>query len=371
MLQAALGQCVGPSATSIGGVSIPTEKWKLGRAGRLCESDPYFQHVEFWKNFYRGTATPESFTNLDRLRNPHSQQPLLKQLSHAGFEIAVSPSADSSGNGYAIFFGQNDMHALHPDCQHWAVYERLGAVVEEGGSEYVVQLLNKKAFKHKEHDEKYVEYQQFSLKFVCLYLPTFIPRLGQRDICAHLKFIAHGCFGGAFRLSYPIDHGRTRKSCIIKRNDTDFASFKFVMREKLFLTFIDHPNIVKLHYQYVSPNYDASSKDSQNTVFFIEEDGGRTVLGYIREIFFNVNDRFPPVPVQMIYRICSDILNALIYLESRGILHRDIKGDSNALPFSPRSSFCNLIAPPSPHARCSHLFLPRLRHIVPPGPLCS
>jgi serine/threonine protein kinase len=101
------------------------------------------------------------------------------------------------------------------------------------------------------------------------------------------------------------------------------------MREKAFLADIDHPNIVKLLHQYVSPNYNASNLRSQNTVFFIEEDGGRTVQGYLREIYYNPSAR--PVPVQIIYRICSDILQALLYLELRGILHRDIKGDSNAL----------------------------------------
>lgn len=114
---------------------------------------------------------------------------------------------------------------------------------------------------------------------------------------------------------------------------------------------------ITLHARYVSPNYDSSSMGAQNTVFFIEEDGGRTVQGYLREIFYN--HQAQPVPVQMIYRVCVDILQALVYLESRGILHRDIKGDSNAplasFVFSHVAMSSRLSSLPS---RCRHLLFP-------------
>jgi hypothetical protein len=339
----------GPSAVSFEpSCSIPAEKWRKGLDGSLLASDPHFANVQFWRNFVRGSATAASFTNL-RIANPDTGETLLKKLSDKGFEVKAE--MPSSSSGHAIFFGENDIHPSHDDCQHWAVYERLGPLMNESAHEYVIQFLKK----YRTSDGCLF----FKLNFVCLYLPEFIPFLGQHQGCADIKFIAHGSFGGAFRLSYLTGLTGTdgvHKSCIIKRNDIDFTSFKYLMREKAFLADIEHPNIVKLLHQYVSPNYDASSLHSQNTVFFIEEDGGRTVQGYLREIYYNPSAR--PVPVQFIYRICSDILQALLYLELRGILHRDIKGDSNALfCFSPL--FIIQLFHTNSQCRCCHLFLSR------------
>jgi serine/threonine protein kinase len=341
----------GPSAVSIVSCSIPAEKWKKGLDGSLLASDQHFADVQFWKNFQRGSATATSFTNL-RIANPRSRtgKTLLKELSDAGFEVKAEPVPVSS-SGHAILFGVNDIHPRNDDCQHWAVYERLGPLMNESAHEYVIQFLKKYTT-----CEGGLFFVVFKLNFVCLYLPEFIPFLGQHPGCADIKFIAHGSFGGAFRLSYLTGTDGVRKSCIIKRNDIDFTSFKYLMREKAFLADIEHPNIVKLLHQYVSPNYDASSLKSQNTVFFIEEDGGRTVQGYLREIYYNPSAR--PVPVQIIYRICSDILQALLYLESRGILHRDIKGDSNAL-FCFSILFIIQLFHTNSSCRCCHLFLSR------------
>lgn len=249
---------VGPSATSIVSPSIPMDKWKQGLQALLPASDPYYPHVQLWKSFCRGPATAASFTNLKQV-NPYDpsgrEQTLQQQLSKAGFDVALNATPHPT-SGHAIFFGTNDIHPSHSECQHWAAYERLGQVLEDSGSEYVVQLFNKKPKKEqiKNADGTVTETTclQFSLKFVCLYLPKFVPRLGQHRDCASLKFIAHGSYGGAFRLSYLAGQGvqPVLKSCIVKRNDIDFTSFKPLMREKAFLADIDHPNIVKLHYQY-------------------------------------------------------------------------------------------------------------------------
>jgi len=309
---------------------IPKAIWTRGEANDLPPGDNYFAQVGFWKKFSRGTATAASFTDL-AVTNPDTRKALLQDLSEAGFDVQLNPGPPSATHGRAIFFGDDGTHPLH-GCQHWAVYERLGPM--QNGNEYVVQFLTKASeqARNQSQPDQYVDCWKFSMKFVCLYLPEdIIPFLGQHQDCADLKFIGHGSFGGAFRLSYLAGETATlpptRKRCIVKRNDIDFNSFKFLMREKAFLAAIDHPNIVKLHYQYVSPNYDASSMQAHNTVFFIEEDGGHTVQSYLREIYYNHSA--PTVPVQAIHRICVDVLRALNYLESQSILHRDIKGDSN------------------------------------------
>ena len=318
---------------------IPMEIWERGQKNTLPSGDRYFGHVQFWKGFSRGPATATSFTNLGAT-NPDTGKTILLELLDAGFNVQLNQADGAvATHGQAIFFGDNGTHPLHGcHCQHWAAYERLGPLgFVPDGNEYVIQFLKKAAEQttgqSQSGERVTVDCWRFSLQFVCLYLPSFIPRLGPHQDCAELKFIGHGSFGGAFRLSYLAGEAPhlARKRCIVKRNDIDFYSFKFLMREKTYLAAINHPNIVKLHYQYVSPNYDASSMQAHNTVFFIEEDGGNTVQSYLREIFYNHSA--PPVPVQAIHQVCSDVLKALHHLETRGILHRDIKGDSNPPSF--------------------------------------
>ena len=134
----------GPSAVSFEPpCSIPAEKWRRGLDGSLLASDPHFANVQFWRNFVRGSATAASFTNL-RIANPDTGETLLKRLSDKGFEVKAEMPGSSSG--HAIFFGENDIHPSHDDCQHWAVYERLGPLMNESAHEYVIQFLKKLFF---------------------------------------------------------------------------------------------------------------------------------------------------------------------------------------------------------------------------------
>ena len=133
---------VGPSATSIVSPSIPIDKWKQGLQALLSASDPYYPHVQLWKSFCRGAVTAASFTNLKQVNPcdpsgrellpppPSPQQTLLQQLSKAGFDVALNATPHASC-GHAVFFGTNDIHPSHADCQHWAAYERLGQVLED------------------------------------------------------------------------------------------------------------------------------------------------------------------------------------------------------------------------------------------------
>jgi hypothetical protein len=55
---------------------------------------------------------------------------------------------------------------------------------------------------------------------------------------------------------------------------TQVDGYKSILREKAFTHAINHPNVAKLRYQCVSPNY-PSGEDDDATVFFIMEDGTR------------------------------------------------------------------------------------------------
>jgi hypothetical protein len=59
---------------------------------------------------------------------------------------------------------------------------------------------------------------------------------------------------------------------VVKRNVIEVSGYKSILREKTFMHALEHPNIAKLHYQCVSPNY-PTGEDDDATVFFVMEDG--------------------------------------------------------------------------------------------------
>ncbi len=89
---------------------------------------------------------------------------------------------------------------------------------------------------------------------------------------APLTIVWHqGSFGLGLRISYTKTDG-TQEYFVVKRNDIVATGYKSILREKAFMHALHHPNIVKLHYQCVSPNY-PTGEDDDTTVFFVMEDG--------------------------------------------------------------------------------------------------
>ena len=142
---------------------------------------------------------------------------------------------------------------------------------------------------------------------------------------------------------------------MVKRNDIEALGYRKILREKAFMHALDHPNIAKLHYQCVSPNYPTGENDD-TTVFFVMEDGtsfrnpdgswqrgGSSLREYALPttlmratltffLFFRylkkcmqqseVDRSVRPVPIASAVRIARDLLSALAYMETRNVLHR-------------------------------------------------
>ncbi len=102
------------------------------------------------------------------------------------------------------------------------------------------------------------------------------------------------------------------------------------MRESWFLRQLQHPNIARLLHQYVSPNSAPSKDDPRDpTIYFIQDDCGQTLQTYLRKRYIDSTvDNLRVVPVETIASILRDLLSALVYLQHRGVLHRDIKVDN-------------------------------------------
>ena len=90
----------------------------------------------------------------------------------------------------------------------------------------------------------------------------------------------------------------------------------------------------------MSPNSVPSKADPRDpTIYFIQDDCGQTLQTYIRNRYIgNTADILRVVPVQAIAAILRDLLDALVYLERLGVLHRDIKAD-NVLVFGAEPNY--------------------------------
>jgi serine/threonine protein kinase len=102
------------------------------------------------------------------------------------------------------------------------------------------------------------------------------------------------------------------------------------MRESWFLRQLQHPNIARLLHQYVSPNSVPSEVDPRDpTIYFIQDDCGMTLQTFLRNRYIDsTRDNLRVVPVHVVAAILRDLLSALVYLQRRGVLHRDIKADN-------------------------------------------
>ncbi len=165
----------------------------------------------------------------------------------------------------------------------------------------------------------------------------------------HSPPISQGSFGLGLRISYQKADGST-EIFVVKRNDIEALGYRSILREKAFMHALEHPNIAKLHYQCVSPNYPTGENDD-TTVFFVMEDGtsfknpdgswqrgGSSLREYAlpttlmratltHYLFFRYlrNCMHPirrPVPIANAVRIARDLLSALAYMETRNVLHR-------------------------------------------------
>jgi len=137
----------------------------------------------------------------------------------------------------------------------------------------------------------------------------------------HLRYLTQGEWFTVFRY----DDG-TGAPMIIKRANIWTVSFKYLLREKAMLAYLNHPNIARpvsrfgLNGGFHPVACLGSGERYWNDIYFMFEDGGSSLQEWLtisRE-----------VSVRDVKSIALQLLEVLIYLERMEVVHRDIRMES-------------------------------------------
>ena len=136
----------------------------------------------------------------------------------------------------------------------------------------------------------------------------------------YLKFLTQGAWFTVFRY----DDG-TGAPFIIKRANIWTVSFKYLLREKAMLGYLNHPNIARpvsvskygLNGGFHPVACLGSGERYWNDTYFMLEDGGASLADISGEL-----------SVRDIKSIALQLLEVLIYLERMQVVHRDIRMES-------------------------------------------
>jgi serine/threonine-protein kinase PknG len=157
---------------------------------------------------------------------------------------------------------------------------------------------------------------------------SFVPRLSPGEL-VHGRYqilgaLAHGGFGWVYlaRDRNVSETGADRWVVLKGLIDTsDPAAMASAISERRFLVEVDHPNIVKIH-DFVQHPDPKTRRPTGYTV--MEYVGGRS----LRELAAGPDGRWTPLPLPQVMAYGLEVLPALGYLHTRGLLFCDFKPDN-------------------------------------------
>ena len=185
-----------------------------------------------------------------------------------------------------------------------------------------------------ENNEKYIKYI-IELEDIGTKLSDFeeIKNNGK-----NYSFLGKGNFGYTEKMRSTKDN----KIYAIKKLVKDNVQTKDFLRETEIMKYLNHENIIKFYgyfedkeninkYKEIfqdSPNIQYENEDKEIYCLVMEYAPNGSLEGFYKKHMANCQNNFVPIDQNFIVNILKQLLDALLYLGTKSIMHRDIKPDN-------------------------------------------
>jgi len=155
---------------------------------------------------------------------------------------------------------------------------------------------------------------------------SFSPKLHPGDLVAG-QYEVRGCLahGGLGWIYLAVDHNVSDRWVVLKGllDSGDADAMAAAVAERRFLAEVDHPNIVAIHNFVQHPG-----PDGIPVGYIVMEYVGGSSLKQLLAARRRPDGGYDPIPVAQAIAYTTEVLNALGYLHSRGLVYCDFKPDN-------------------------------------------